>query len=715
MMPESSVSRRDFLKVSSTAGVGLMIGVFLPAKERLVAAGLAPSQPFEPNAFLAIHPDNSVVITVAKSEMGQHVRTSLPMILGDELEADWSQITVLQADANEQKYGNQGTGGSGSIRESFTILRKTGAAAKEVLIKAGAKKWGVTIEECIATKGKIIHLPTKRQFTFGELAEMASSYSLSTNPKLKDPEDFNFIGKSMPGKDTPSRANGKAQFGIDIRIPDMLYATVIHCPTFGGKAKSFNSNSAKGIPGVTDIFAIEEGVAIVGNNTWSVIQGQRALDIEWDHGDFANWDSNRIKSFMEKKGGSGKAVIARKEGDVTTAHKKAASVFEVQYEVPFTHHATMEPMNCVAHVGNGKCEIWVPTQVPQRVQTKAAEHLGIPLEQVKVHVTLLGGGFGRRLFADYVTDALEISQKIGKPVKMLWTREEDMAHDFFRPTSIHKLSAALTKKNQAKSWSHRIIAPSISAQRSPQKFTKGELDKSAVSGARNLPYEIPNLHIDYIMTNTKVPVGWWRAVYNSQNGFANEGFVDELAHLADEDPYHFRVKLLKNSPRHLGVLNVAAEKSGWGTKLGKGRGRGIAVHESFGSWAAHVAEVTVKSDGSFTVDRIVGAIDCGLPVHPDGIRMQMESGIVYGLTSTLKGEITIKKGAVEQSNFHDFELLRIDESPEMEIHIVASDEPPSGAGEPGLPPVAPSVANAIFDATGKRIRKLPIRPEDLRA
>ena len=371
-------------------------------------------------------------------------------------------------------------------------------------------------------------------------------------------------------------------------------------------------------------------------------------------------------------------------------------------------------MYCVAHVNNGKCEIWVPTQAPQRVQTTAAEALGIPEEKVTVHVTMLGGGFGRRLFADYVIDAVEISKKTGKPVLMLWTREEDMAHDFYRPTSIHKLSSAMTKKNRATSWSHRIIAPSISAQRSPETFSKGELDRSAVNGASNVPYEIPNIHVDYVMTNTQVPVGWWRSVYNSQNAFANEGFIDELAHAAGTDPYKFRLKLLKNSPRYLGVLKLAAEKAGWGKKLEKGRGRGIAVHKAFGSWAAQVAEVTVNRDGNFSVDRIVSAIDCGLAVHPDGVRMQMESAIVFGLTSTLKGEITIKDGAVAQSNFHEFELLRIDEMPKVETYIVESNEAPGGAGEPGVPPVAPAMTNAIFDATGVRIRKLPIRPEDLR-
>ena len=712
-MVHPTVSRRDFLKVSSTAGAGLMIGVFLPVKERLIDAGLVSGQPFEPNAFLAINPDNTVAITVAKSEMGQHIRTSLPMIIADELDADWSQVKVTQADAHPDKYGSQGTGGSGSIRRSFGKLRKAGAAAREMLIEAGANEWNVDKSECAVSNGKVIHKPSGRQFTFGELTNKAASLPVPEDPPLKSPKDFKFIGKSMPGMDTRSRVNGAAKYGIDVQIPDMVYATVVRCPTFGGKVKSFNSRAAKKITGVKDIFEIEEGVAVIGTNTWAVVKGQRAADIKWNHGKFSKWNSSRIRTMMKKKG-LGNAVVAREEGDVAKARQDADNVLEMVYEVPFTSHATMEPMNCVAHVKNGKCEIWVPTQVPQRVQTTAAEALGVPEEKVTVHVTMLGGGFGRRLWADFVTDAVAISKKIGKPVLMLWTREEDMAHDFYRPTSIHKLSSTMTKKNKATSWSHRVIAPSISGQLSPERFSDGQLDRSAVNGASNVPYEISNILVDYVMTNTQVPVGWWRSVYNSQNAFANEGFIDELAHAAGTDPYKFRLKLLKNSARHLGVLKLAAEKAGWGNKLGKGRGRGIAVHESFGSWVAHVAEVTVNSNGNFTVDRIVGAIDCGVAVHPDGIRMQMESGIVYGLTSTLKGEITIKDGAVAQSNFHEFELLRIDEMPKVETYIVDSHEAPGGAGEPGLPPVAPAVTNAIFDATGIRIRKLPIRPEDLR-
>ena len=704
-------SRRDFLKLSTTASAGLMIGVVLPYKERLLSAGFV-AEVFEPNVWVSIRPDNTILITAAKSEMGQHIRTSLPMIVAEELEADWSQVEVAKADAHPDKYGSQGTGGSGSIRRSFNRLRKAGAAAREMLIQAAADKWNVLPATCRAENGTIIHQPSGNSLTFGELVEAASKLPVPEDPPLKSPKDFKLIGNSMPGLDTLSRVNGTAQFGIDVQRPNMVYATVLRCPTFGGNVKSFNPKEANKVSGVLKVFQIDEGIAVVGKNTWSVIKAQRVLEVDWDPGDFANWDSKRIEDMMEEKG-SGKALIARNDGTTSTFIDGEDRLIEVQYKVPFTSHATMEPMNCVAHVRNGSCEIWAPTQLPQRVQSTAAEALGLDPENVDVHVTMLGGGFGRRLFTDYILDAIQISKRMNKPVKLIWTREDDMHHDFYRPTSIHKLSGTLTKQNKVKSWSHRVIAPSISGQLFPEKFQEGKLDHSAVNGASNLPYAIPNVLVDYVMTNTKVPVGWWRSVYNSQNAFANEGFIDEMSYAAGVDPYKFRVQLLAEAPRHLGVIKLAAEKAGWGKKMGKGQGMGIAVHESFGSWAAQVAEVTVGENGKLTIDKIVTTVDCGLVVNPDGVKAQMESSIVYGLTSILKGEITIEKGAVVQSNFHEFKLLQIDEMPVVEVHIVPSAEPPGGAGEPGLPPVAPAVTNAIFAATGKRIRRLPIRQEDL--
>ena len=633
------------------------------------------------------------------------------MIVAEELNADWSLVNVVQADTHPDKYGSQSTGGSGSIRRSYMRLRKAGATARDLLIQAASLKWEVPASECKAYMSEVIHSKSKRSLKFGDLISLAGKLDAPIDPILKDEKDFTLIGKSLPGLDTVSRVNGSAKFGLDIRLPNMLYATVLKCQTFGGSLKSFNAKKANKINGVKYVFEVEGGIAVVATNTWSAIKGQRALDVEWDHGDFYSWDSKKIKNMMETKF-QDKAVIAKEVGN--TKNLKNNISIESNYEVPFTSHATMETMNCVAHVNKTSAELWVPTQSPQRIQSSIAEKLNFDIEKVKVNVTLMGGGFGRRLWSDFIPDAVEISKKIKKPVKLLWTREDDMKHDFYRPASLHKLKGSLSDKNELISWEHHIVSPSISGQLSPERFKNGELDRSAVNGANNLPYDVPNILVDYVMSNTEVPVGWWRSVYNSQNAFANEVFIDELAYKAGVDALEFRITMLNNSPRHKAVLRLAAEKAGWGKPLAKGQGMGLAVHESFGSWSAQVATVTVSKAGELSVDKIVASIDCGTVINPDGVKAQMEGSIVYGLTSTLKGEITIEKGAVAQSNFHDFELLRIDEMPKVEIHIVPSIEPPSGAGEPGLPPVAPAVANAIFNANGKRVRKLPIKSKDLK-
>ena len=702
-------NRRDFLKVTSSVGIGLMVGVVLPYKKRLIAAGIAENS-FEPNVWIKIQSDNIINIVTAKSEMGQHIRTSIPMIIAEELEADWSHINVVQAETHPDKYGSQSTGGSGSIRRSYMRLRKAGATAREMLIEAASIKWDVPAKECKAQMSKVIHSKSKRSLSFGDLASLAGTLNPPEDPNLKNEKDFKIIGNSMPGLDTHARVNGTAKFGLDIRLPNMLYATVLKCETFGGSVKSFNSKKAKKINGVKDVFEVEGGIAVVATNTWSAIKGQRALEVEWNHGDFHSWDSKKIKKMMEKKS-KGEAAIAKEDGNIKNLNNDLS--IESKYEVSFTSHATMEPMNCVAHVNKKSAELWVPTQSPQRIQSSTAEQLNIDIEKVRVHVTLMGGGFGRRLFSDFIPDAVEISKKIRKPVKLLWTREVDMKHDYYRPASIHKLKGTLSKNNELTSWQHRITSPSISGQRSPERFKDGRLDRSAVNGANNLPYKIPNILVDYVMSNTNVPVGWWRSVYNSQNAFANEVFIDELAHRAGIDALEFRMNMLDNSLRHKEALRLAAEKAGWGKSLPKGQGMGLAVHESFGSWSAQVAQVTVSKNHEISIDKIVASVDCGTVINPDGVKAQMEGSIVYGLTSTLKGEITIEKGAVAQSNFHEFELLQMHEMPKVEIYIVPSLEPPGGAGEPGLPPVAPAVANAIFNATGKRIRKLPITSKDL--
>ena len=703
-------NRRDFLKISYSASMGLVIGVALPIKNRLMSEDII-KETFNPNVWISIQSDNTINIVTAKSEMGQHIRSSIPMIIAEELNADWSKVKVVQADTHPDKYGSQSTGGSGSIRRSYMRLRTAGASAKELLIQAASIKWGVPQNELKAEMNEVFHSKSKRSIKYGDLVLIAAKLDPPSDPKLKNEKDFTIIGNSLPGLDTQSRVNGTAKFGLDIRIPNMLYATVAKCQTFGGSVKTFNAKNAKKINGVKYIFEVEGGIAVVATNTWSAIKGQRALEIEWEHGDFYSWDSKKIKEMMENKS-QNNAVIAKEAGNIINI-KNDLSI-ESQYEVSFTSHATMEPMNCVAHVDKNSAELWVPTQSPQRIQSSIAEKLNLKIEKVKVNVTLMGGGFGRRLFSDFVPDAVEISKKINKPVKLFWTREDDMRHDFYRPASIHKLKGSLSDNNNIKSWQHRIVSPSISGQRSPERFNNGQLDRSAVNGASNLPYDIPNILVDYVMTNTDVPIGWWRSVYNSQNAFANEVFIDELAYKAGVDSLEFRMRMLNSSPRHKEVLRLAAEKANWGRTLSKGQGMGLAVHESFGSWSAQVAIVTISKDGNISVDKIVASVDCGTVINPDGVKAQMEGSIVYGLTSTLKGEITIDKGAVSQSNFHEFELLQMNEMPKIEIHIVPSLEPPGGAGEPGLPPVAPAVANAIFNAIGKRVRKLPIKSKDLK-
>jgi isoquinoline 1-oxidoreductase beta subunit len=707
-----SYNRRDFLKVTSSASLGLMIGVVLPYKERLIAAGIIEDS-FEPNVWIKILPNNQINIVTAKSEMGQHIRTSIPMIIAEELEADWSNVNVVQADTHPEKYGGQSTGGSGSIRRSYIRLRKAGATGREMLTKAASIKWNVPHNECKAHMSEVIHTKSKRSLKFGDLVSLAGTLDPPDDPNLKSEKDFKIIGNSMPGLDTHARVNGSAKFGIDIRLPNMLYATVLQCETFGGTIKSFNANKAKIINGVKDVFEVEGGIAVVATNTWSAIKGQRALEVEWDHGNFYSWDSKKIKNMM-KNTSQNNAIVAKEVGN--TKNIKNDLSIESQYEVSFTSHAIMEPMNCVAHVNKNSAELWVPTQEPQAIQSAISENLNIDIKKVKVNVTLMGGGFGRRFFYDgkFISDAVDIAKKVKKPVKLIWTREDDMKHDFYRPASMHKLKGALSSNNDLISWQHRIISPSISGQLWPENFKNGELDRGAVNGANNLPYEIPNILVDYVMSNTNVPVGWWRSVYNSQNAFANEVFIDELAHKAGIDALTFRMNMLNNSPRHKEVLRLAADKAGWGKSLPKGQGMGLAVHESFGSWSAQVATVTVFKDGNISVDKIVASVDCGTVINPDGVKAQIEGSIVYGLTSTLKGEITIEQGAVAQSNFHEFELLQIDEMPKLEVHIVPSKQPPGGAGEPGLPPVAPAVANAIFNASGKRVRKLPIKPQDLK-
>jgi CO/xanthine dehydrogenase Mo-binding subunit len=638
--------------------------------------------------------------------MGQGVRTSLPMIVAEELDADWTRVRIEPALADARKYGNQLTGGSTSVRTSWEPLRHAGAQARSMLMAAAAQSWGVAADSCRTENGCVIHDASRRRARYGSLSEAAAKLPLPEKPPLKNPKDFRIIGQSLPRLDIPTKVDGSARFGIDVRVPGMLFAVVARCPVFGGKMARFDATRAKAVQGVRAVTPIASGVAVVADSTWAAMQGRKALEITWDEGPHAALSSDDISRRFAKLA-AGPAAVAREEGDVEAALKRAARTLAAVYEVPYLAHATMEPMNATADVRRpGSCEVWAPTQFPSMAQQVAGKIAGLPAEKVTVHITLLGGGFGRRADADFVADAVETSKAVRAPVQALWTREDDMQHDLYRPASYHVLRAGLDVDGRLIAWTHRVVAPSISGQRGEK--LEGGLDRGAVDGAADLPYSIANLRVDYVMANTAVPVGYWRSVYASQTAFANECFLDEIAAAVGKDPVELRRELLRNAPHHKAVLELVAEKSGWGQRLPAGHFRALAVHKSFHSYVAEVAEVSLANDGTPRVHRVVCAVDCGLAVNPAGIASQMQSGIVYGLSAALRGKIIIDKGRVQQSNFDDYQVVRFDEMPQVEVHIVPSSEPPTGTGEPGLPPIAPAVANAVSAARGQRVRTLPI-------
>jgi isoquinoline 1-oxidoreductase beta subunit len=707
MSARTDVTRREFLQTASVAGAGLVIGFHVPAR---FLAGPAPADPFAPNAWLRINPDESVLVIVDRSEMGQGVTTSLPMLLAEELEADWSKIKIEFAPADKAyinpMFGMQGTGGSTSVRAAYTPLRKAGAAAREMLVTAAAETWGVDQAECRADKGAVVHAPSKRRLTYGKLTAKAATVPLPQDVPLKSSKDWKILGTRVRRLDTPPKVDGSAQFGIDVREPGMLVAVVARCPVFGGKVARFDATQAQAVPGVRQAVQISSGVAVVADGYWPAKKGRDALEVTWDEGPTAQVSSASISQLFAQRAEQ-EGAVARHDGDTQAALQLATYKVEAVYELPFLAHATMEPMNCAAHVRADGVDIWAPTQFQTGAQGLGAKIGGVAPEKVKVHTTYLGGGFGRRFELDFIQEALETSKAAGAPVKVIWTREDDIRNAKYRPASRHALRAGLDAAGQPVAWTHRIVAPSIMARVFPDTVKNG-LDGEAVEGGVGMPYAIPNVHVDYLLTDTGIPVGFWRSVNNSFNAFAVESFIDELAHAAKKDPYEYRRDLLGKAPRHLGVLNLAASKAGWGTPLPAGRTRGIAVYKAFESYVAEVAEVSVASDGTVRVHRVVCAVDCGPVVNPDIVEAQMQGGIVYGLTAALWGEITLDKGRVQQSNFHDYRMLRLAEMPVVEVHIVPSSDAQGGVGEPGTPPIAPAVCNAIFAATGKRIRKLPI-------
>ena len=712
------ITRREFLRVSAAAGGGLLIGLYLPGcgREQASTPKTGEASEVRPNAWLRIGGDDSITVMIARSEMGQGVVTSMSQLVAEELEVGLDQITTEFAPVDKayaNKYiGSQLTGGSTSVRDAWSKLRMAGASARELLVAAAAETWGVAAAECRAERGTVIHRASDRRLSYGAVAARAATLPVPEGAFLKEPHEFTVIGKPLRRLDTPAKTDGSAQFGIDVRLPGMLTATVVRCPVFGGRLKSANTEGAEAVPGVRQVLTFDAGVAVVADGFWAALKGRRALEIVWDEGEHAALDSAAIRGRFMQAAAEG-AAVARSEGNAESVLSRAARIIEAEYDAPYQAHACMEPMNCTADVRADACDVWVPTQAQTSVQRTAMQITGLPETKVQVHTTFLGGGFGRRAETDYAADAVAISKAVGRPVQVIWTREDDVQHDFYRPAAYNRLRAVLDEHGSPVAWWHRIAGPSIFSRVFPGAIKEG-VDHSSVEGAANLPYAIPNIHVDYAMVNPGVPVGFWRSVGSSQNAYVTECFLDELAKAGGQDPYTLRRKLLANAPRHLGVLDVAAHTAGWGESLPAGRFRGIAVAESFESYVAQVAEVSVSDAGQVRVHRVVCAIDCGMVVNPDIVKAQMESAIAYGLTATLKGHISIDKGRVVQSNFHDFPLLRMDEMPEVEVVITRSTEEPGGVGEPGTPPIAPAVANAVFAATGRPIRRLPIRAEDLR-
>ena len=736
MANSSAVTRRDFLKTGAAGSVALVIGFHLSPNALADQAENQEKKPPNPfDAWVHVAPDNRVTLILAKSEMGQGIMTALPMILAEELCVDWKKVKVEQAPTNPKIY-DHGTGGSGSVAGSWLPLRRAGAAAREMLVSAAAQKWEVSPDTCKAENGQVVHGNPKRYLSYGELVEAAAKLPIpnfNTVP-LKNSDDFSLVGHNTLRVEARDKAIGAARFGIDSRVPGMLYAVVARCPVFGGELASFDSTKAKAIPGVRDVISFKTsgrgasttgGVAVLADNSWAAIQGRNALDVKWNEGAAANESTPELhKQFLANASKPGKVV--RNDGDADSALAASLKKIEAAYEFPFAPHACMEPMNCTVHIRPDSAEAWVPTQAPQWAQGVIAEAAKLPPEKVVVHTTLMGGGFGRRYQADFVMEAAQVAKAAGKPVMVLWTREDDMQHDFYRPASYHKLQGALDANGNLAAWKHFQTSTSIAAKWSQ----KGEDDSGLgeFGTGATIPYLTPNLRIEYTLAESSVTRAWWRSVEHSSSGFVVESFIDELAAAAGQDPLAFRLKLIGgdrkiprfgedkapplDTARLKGVLQLAAAKAGWGMPLPKGVGRGIATFYSFNSYTAAVAEVSVK-DGAVKLHRLVYGVDCGRPINPDGVRAQVESAAIYGLSAALHDAITISAGRVEQSNFHDYQMPRMSETPLTEVHVVMSKEEPTGIGEPGLPVVAPAMCNAIFAATGKRVRRLPLRSEDL--
>jgi isoquinoline 1-oxidoreductase subunit beta len=713
MAMSSTLNRRSFLQVSAAAGGGLLVGTYFPSWTG--SDGLSAAGSFEPNVWIKVNTDDTVRIMLTMLEMGQGVMTSMPMLVAEELDFDWTRIKTEWAGA-DAKYGNpnfggqQLTAGSNSVRGMWKVLREAGATARVMLVTAAAQTWGVAEHTCTTDKGEVIHQASGRRMKYGALVDKAATLPLPTGVALKDPKNFKVLGNSLARLDVPEKVNGTAVFGIDVKLPGLLTATVVRCPVFGGKVARFNADKAKAVAGVKEVVQISTGIAVVADNYWSASRGAQALEITWAEGPLANLTSTEIltryKELAQKPG-----KVARNDGNADAIIAGSKS-FERAFEAPFLAHATMEPMNCTADVRADGCDVYVPTQGQTPSHQAAVAASGLPADKVKIHVTYMGGGFGRRGEADFVIDAVETSKAVGKPVKVVWSREDDMQHDYYRPISYARMWGAVDGSGKPTVFKQHIVQQSL--MKRIGGLPPNGVDFISVDGSANLPYDIPNIRVEYTENDPGIPFGFWRSVGASFQGFVVEAFIDEMAAAAGKDPFEFRRDLLGKSPRHKAVLVLAAEKAGWGKPLASGRARGIAVMDAFGSYLAQVTEVSVDARGAVRVHRIVCTVDSGWVINPDTIKAQMEGGIVYGLTAALKGEITIKNGRVEQRHFGDYQMLRHNEMPEIEVYIVPSTEAPGGIGEPSTALAAGSLVNAVAAATGRRIYSLPIRAEQLR-
>jgi isoquinoline 1-oxidoreductase beta subunit len=707
------INRREVLKGGVALGGGLILAWYLPVPGQ--AASDAKTTVFTPNAFLRLGKDGWVTIIDNKSEMGQGVYTSLPMIVAEELDCDWQKVRVEPAPVNpaynHTQFGSQITGGSTSVRTEWERLAKAGATARAMLIQAAEKTWRLAPGKCRTEKGQVIH-PDGRRLDYGKLAAKAAKLPVPADVPVKAPAGYSLIGRPIHRLDSPAKVNGSAVFGIDVQIPGMLTAVIARPPVYGGTPKHFNDEKAKALPGVMAVVQVTAGVAVAATGFWPANQGRKALEITWDDGPAATFSTEDIRrQFADAARTPG--AVARKDGDVAAAMLQAVKKLEVDYDAPYLAHAPMEPLNCVVDLRADGCDVYTGTQMQTGDRNAAARISGLPPEKVNIHTTFLGGGFGRRAnpASDFVVEAVEVAKAVGKPVKVIRTREDDMGQGYYRPCWHDRVIAGLDDKGDVVCWQHTIVCQSIMAGTPFEKGIEKGIDPTSVEGVVDSPYAIPHFQVELHSPKLPITVQWFRSVGHSFNAFATESVIDELAHAAGKDPVEFRQRLLARHPRHSNVLETAVKKAGWGQPLPEGHALGVAVHESFGSYIADVAEVSVSTEGYIHVHRMVCVVDCGRIVNPDTIAAQMESGIIFGLTAALYGAITVKDGHIQQKNFDGYPLLSFAQTPKIEVHIIPSAEAPGGIGEPGVPPIAPAVANAVFAATGARVRSLPLTPQ----